>query len=612
MPTNLERRLSSKSDRARRSIRPRASEERESSDSDDSGPGAVEADFFTPPRRERPEPEQQQPEQQQSTNINNRRVSFQVSSTPDATVQAAIGRSPAEIVMKQASAARVVAKQPTELNLGQPTSSMDQGQARQRAMSQSPGSGVNGVVESPQSHNSQRVRTQVTDKELVEKSVIRHCQYLGDISQVPMTFNINSRSRLLNLIDNSRRQGRLPWTPHNKHNVCLALCAKDLRLLDHRGQAVIVRLPLHTIAAVSYFHDDLQHLVTIHTGAEGDRGKGLLHILHFSTQEAAEEVCMIISKCFNLLYTEATMAMLDQSIVDGNGGELSPLKSPGRSLTRGLASDQYYPNISSSLVAELHDVQRIAAPSETSANISAPKRGGILRQPSRDAMPVSGVKQSTAPLAPPAAPALAGGIVTATSSGQATNAATASPPPPPPAPSAPDGPPAPPAPAAMPPPSNRPALVQAVGQSRRKPHSETPGVGLVAVYDDSEEEESDSDHRRHAGQPLVARQQVQEQPQEKEMTEEAAVVVQRYMKVMHHLVSSEELRQFATLVKEYRDNLPIATFCARLDTLFGPDRQFMLPGMRAFIPETDQFYFESFLQVKGAAELKIPDRLLQD
>ena len=49
---------------------------------------------------------------------------------------------------------------------------------------------------------------------------------------------------------------------------------------------------------------------------------------------------------------------------------------------------------------------------------------------------------------------------------------------------------------------------------------------------------------------------------------------------MHKLVSSEELRKFAGLVRDYRDNLPIAEFCPKLEELFGSQRKFMLPGKR--------------------------------
>ena len=40
---------------------------------------------------------------------------------------------------------------------------------------------------------------------------------------------------------------------------------------------------------------------------------------------AAEDMCTIISKCFDLLYTNATMAFLDQSIAeDGSTAKANP------------------------------------------------------------------------------------------------------------------------------------------------------------------------------------------------------------------------------------------------------------------------------------------------
>ena len=45
-------------------------------------------------------------------------------------------------------------------------------------------------------------------------------------------------------------------------------------------------------------------------------------------QGAAEDMCTIISKCFDLLYTNATMAILDQSIAED--GSTAKAKSPTR------------------------------------------------------------------------------------------------------------------------------------------------------------------------------------------------------------------------------------------------------------------------------------------
>lgn len=41
----------------------------------------------------------------------------------------------------------------------------------------------------------------------------------------------------------------------------------------------------------------------------------------------------------------------------------------------------------------------------------------------------------------------------------------------------------------------------------------------------------------------------------------------------------QEIKKFATLLRQYReDNMPVTEFCGELQTLYGEDRKFLIPG----------------------------------
>ena len=47
---------------------------------------------------------------------------------------------------------------------------------------------------------------------------------------------------------------------------------------------------------------------------------------------------------------------------------------------------------------------------------------------------------------------------------------------------------------------------------------------------------------------------------------------------LHKLLELKELRDFASLLKQYRDNLPVNQFLTRLKQLYGAQRSFLIPG----------------------------------
>lgn len=79
----------------------------------------------------------------------------------------------------------------------------------------------------------------------------------------------------------------------------------------------------------------------------------------------------------------------------------------------------------------------------------------------------------------------------------------------------------------------------------------------------------------------------------------AEELVQQYMERLHKLLDVKELREFAALLKSYRENMPVTEFCSKLKELYGKDRMFLFPDMNSFIPESDRPAFDNFLHQNG-------------
>uniref|UniRef100_A0A673N2Q2 Cerebral cavernous malformations protein 2 homolog n=2 Tax=Sinocyclocheilus TaxID=75365 RepID=A0A673N2Q2_9TELE len=89
---------------------------------------------------------------------------------------------------------------------------------------------------------------------------------------------------------------------------------------------------------------------------------------------------------------------------------------------------------------------------------------------------------------------------------------------------------------------------------------------------------------------------------ESELSTTAAELLQDYMTTLRTKLSSQEIQQFATLLREYRNGASIHEFCINLRQLYGDSRKFLLLGLRPFIPEKDSQHFENFLETIGVKD----------
>ncbi|XP_062361646.1 cerebral cavernous malformations 2 protein isoform X3 [Cinclus cinclus] len=169
-------------------------------------------------------------------------------------------------------------------------------------------------------------------------------KYLGQLTSIPGYLNPSSRTEILHLIDNAKRAHQLPGQLTPEHDAVISLSAYNIKLVWRDGEDLILRVPIHDIASVSYIRDDSAHLVVLKTAqdpgispsqslcAEGSKAltsgslsesaggpleSCCLVVLATESKVGAEELCSLLSQVFQIVYTESTIDFLDRAIFDG-------------------------------------------------------------------------------------------------------------------------------------------------------------------------------------------------------------------------------------------------------------------------------------------------------
>lgn len=179
---------------------------------------------------------------------------------------------------------------------------------------------------------------------LLSDYIEKEVKYLGQLTSIPGYLNPSSRTEILHFIDKAKRSQQLPGHLTQEHDAVLSLSAYNVKLAWRDGEDIILRVPIHDIAAVSYVRDDAAHLVVLKTAqdpgispsqslsAESSRGLSAgslsesavgpveaccLVIMATESKVAAEELCSLLSQVFQIVYTESTIDFLDRAIFDG-------------------------------------------------------------------------------------------------------------------------------------------------------------------------------------------------------------------------------------------------------------------------------------------------------
>ncbi|XP_030628602.1 cerebral cavernous malformations protein 2 homolog isoform X3 [Chanos chanos] len=178
----------------------------------------------------------------------------------------------------------------------------------------------------------------------MEDDVKKVKKYLGQLTSVPGYLNPSSRTEVLQLIDNARKSHQLAAQLTAEQDAVVSLSAYNVKLVWRDGEDIILRVPIHDIAAVSYIRDDSLHLVVLKTAQDAggspcpsscpelsksptlsslsESGAVLVEVccllvLAVENKAAAEELCLLLGQVFQIVYTESTIDFLDRAIFDG-------------------------------------------------------------------------------------------------------------------------------------------------------------------------------------------------------------------------------------------------------------------------------------------------------
>lgn len=153
---------------------------------------------------------------------------------------------------------------------------------------------------------------------LLEDYIELEVQFIGRLKCVPNTVDITVKKNLLQQMQVAQTQNALPKVLTIANDSILRLNAFILELLMRdNNEEMIIALPVHNISNVCYTKEaDNSHIIAIKTGEPENNDYFEVTLVVVKTKNEAEVICQLFKKCFELLYIERTMSLLDQVIGD--------------------------------------------------------------------------------------------------------------------------------------------------------------------------------------------------------------------------------------------------------------------------------------------------------
>lgn len=154
---------------------------------------------------------------------------------------------------------------------------------------------------------------------LLEDYIELEVQFIGRLKCVPNTVDITVKKNLLQQMQVAQTQNALPKVLTIANDSILRLNAFILELLTRdNNEQMIIALPVHNISNVCYTKEaENSHIVAIKSGDTYDNNDYFeVTLVVVKTKNEAEVICQLFKRCFELLYIERTMSLLDQVIGD--------------------------------------------------------------------------------------------------------------------------------------------------------------------------------------------------------------------------------------------------------------------------------------------------------
>jgi len=314
----------------------------------------------------------------------------------------------------------------------------------------------------------------INPQHLLDSCVELQVKYSGIIPDIRHSIDATNRTEILRVIDRGKKE---KYLPQNSQGAIFCLNVHNVKLLTRdSSEDVLLRLPIHQIAAQSYIREDDSHILAIKYGncdlskpQSDDTGLCHMVVLYCESQRQADELCSLVDQCFQMVYTEATMKFFDRNVMEGAGTVRPP------------SVDYSFTSTSNK---------------------------------SRESTPRIGAKNDSSNL----------GFLSYSSVDLGTSSS-----------------------------------VTSRSLSRGQSHSSNNG----------------------------------------ELSSAASQLILDYMHKLYNKLNAEELQRFALLVKSWHSELSFPDFINSVLELYGPERQYLLVGMRPFIPAKDLAYFEQFIEHIG-------------
>ncbi|PVD23711.1 hypothetical protein C0Q70_16984 [Pomacea canaliculata] len=151
-----------------------------------------------------------------------------------------------------------------------------------------------------------------TSQHLADDPVEKHVLFAGVIDDVSATMDITNRTDVLRVIDKGKKLGVIPMHVTYDHSAIMSLSLHNIKIMKHNSnEDLLLRIPMHEIAAICYIKDDKQHILAIKFGTPE---VCQLAVLYCDSKPVAEELCALVGQCFRLIYTEAMIEILNSSI----------------------------------------------------------------------------------------------------------------------------------------------------------------------------------------------------------------------------------------------------------------------------------------------------------
>ncbi|XP_061175113.1 cerebral cavernous malformations protein 2 homolog isoform X2 [Saccostrea echinata] len=138
-------------------------------------------------------------------------------------------------------------------------------------------------------------------------------QFAGIIEDIQVHVDITNRTEVLRMIDRGKMDKMIPLVLSVDRKAILSLCRYNMKLMyrEHGTENLIIRIPIHEIAAVCYVNDDGIHILAI---KYGNPERCSLLVLYCDSPARAERVCSDVAQCFQLIYTDAVVKLLEDAI----------------------------------------------------------------------------------------------------------------------------------------------------------------------------------------------------------------------------------------------------------------------------------------------------------